>query len=127
MNGSRQSPTFRPNYQSSTISKRSKKSMKPPRKKNNNIIGKTMEGNPIYSRFALANMTIDYNNEKQTNYQRKRISHSEEMKTKQWLRRINFHSYISENKLDLMEDAVRNGILFCELLWFLENIQLFNN
>ena len=111
MNNSKQSPTFRPNHLSSTASKRSKKAAKPPRK-DNNLIGKNRDGTPVYSRFALSNFTMDIVADKPNNYQRKRLSISEETKTKQWLRRINFHSYISEDKPDLMDDAVRNGILF---------------
>ncbi|CAI2358904.1 unnamed protein product [Moneuplotes crassus] len=129
VNSSKQSPTFRPNHQSTSSlkrSKRTKKSMKPPRKKNSNMIGKSKDGYPIYSRFALANMTLDYSNDSKIKYQCKRISKAEEEKTKQWLRRINFHSYIPDGTKDLLDDPVRNGILFCELLCFLENIKLFS-
>lgn len=130
MSGSRQSPTFRPNYQSSNMSRRSFKAPapKPPakRKVDQNIIGKDSNGNPIHSKFSSQSISIDFIDNKPKNFQRKRISLEDEEKTRQWLRKINFHSYLSDGQPDLMEDAVRNGILFWELLWFLENIQLYN-
>lgn len=126
--GSKQSPTFRPNYQSSAASRRSSKALKPPRKKKTgkDVIGKDSEGNSILSRFQSNNVTIDFIDDKPKNYQRKRISIEDEERTKNWLRRINFHSYVSDQKLDLMEDAFRNGVLLCELLCFLENIQIYD-
>jgi hypothetical protein len=116
---SRPSPTFRPNYQSSRVSRRSNKAPKPPKKKkvDQNIIGKDSEGNIIYSKFATHNISIDFIETKpKANTHRKRISLEDEQQTRQWLRKINFHSYLSNDQPDLMEDAARNGILLCELL-----------
>jgi len=112
LSNSKQSPTFRPNYQSSTKSRRTGNAQKPPRKKKTNkaIIGKTQEGRSIYSNFTDNNITIDFIDDKPKNYQRKRIS-AEEQKTRSWLRKINFHSYITEDQLDLMQDPMRNGIM----------------
>jgi hypothetical protein len=127
---SKQSPTFRPNYVSSATSRKSKLSLKPPKKEkkkaNKNIIGKTKEGKPVLSHFAMSNIAIDFIDDKPKNYQRKRISPEDEDKTREWLRRINFHNYLNSDQLDLMEDPVRNGIMLCEVLCFLETIQLFD-
>lgn len=117
--GSKASPTFRPHYQSTnSLTLRPKKSSKTrnPHKKDPEIIGKTRSGQSLYSRFALANMTVDYSSLERKQVQTKRIPHSEQLKTTQWLTRINFHSYITQDSKELMEDPLRNGILFCELL-----------
>lgn len=80
------------------------------KKRDSNIVGMDQNGNAILNKFSLKTVPVPHKNSQ--NYQRKRISLEEEQKTKQWLRRINFHGYVTEEKPDLLEDAMRNGILF---------------
>ena len=90
------------------------------------VIGKDSSGRPIHLMFVNDKITIDFIENKQKNYQRQRISIEDEDQTKCWLKRINFHNYLSITNTDLMEDPFRNGVLFWELIWFLENIQLYD-
>lgn len=128
-NGSAQSPTFRPRHMTSAGSLQApvpKRNKLPPSKsvKKVEAIGKDSKGRPILSIHSPPNVNIDFLDEKPKNYQRKRISLEEEQKTNEWLAKINFYEYVVGGQKELTEDPFRNGVLLCELLCFLENIQL---
>ena len=128
---SKQIPTFWPYHHSSTHSKsinqsNVRKYQSTNKKCDKTVIWKDSSGRPIHSMFVNDKITIDFIENKQKNYQRQRISIEDEDQTKCWLKRINFHNYLSITNTDLMEDPFRNGVLFWELIWFLENIQLYD-
>ena len=133
--GSGQSPTFRPKNLSSNQSNHARKAKKPRKcnippsvnKAKYNIIGKDSEGNNIILHNTVDNVSIDFIDDKPKNYQRKRISLEDEERTRDWLKRISFYEYIHKEKVDLMDDPLRNGVLYWELLWFVENIRLWSS
>lgn len=127
--GSKQIPTFRPYYQNSVQSKRSTKCRKIPkykRKIDKLVIGKDSSGKPIHSMLMNDNTTADLIPTKQKLVQRQRISVDDEDQTRSWLKQINFHNHLANANTDLMQDPLRNGVLFCELICYVENIQLFD-
>ena len=76
------------------------------------IIGKDSNGNNIILHNTINTINIDFIDDKPKNYQRKRISLEDEQRTMDWLKRISFHEYILKEKVDLMEDPLRNGVMY---------------
>lgn len=128
--GSKQMPTFRPYYQHSVQSnKKSAKCKHIPkyrRKADRLVIGKDSTGKSIHLQHMNDNITIDLLPAKHKQYQRQRISVDDEDQTRRWLKQINFHGHLANADADLMQDPLRNGVLLCELICFVENVQLFD-
>ena len=76
------------------------------------IIGKDSTENNIILHNAINTINIDFIDDKPKNYQRKRISLEDEQRTMDWLKRISFYEYILNEKVDLMEDPLRNGVMY---------------